>query len=112
MSENAPISFLSKEAVQARVEAGLIVAMDAGPGLQEVDCADKRPVTEAVKIARYSGYGEHIIPGRFLGGSVGVGAITFAAIGAQDGYEELRSVRKELDVDPVAEMAAEISTNA
>jgi hypothetical protein len=111
MSE-AQAYILSSEDFAQRQESGLLVPMDAGQGLQIVDCGDDRTITEAAAHIRREKYGQDIAPGRFFGGDSGLTLAALLALTAQTGEQAIASFVKDYSAEAFVDFGADISDRA
>lgn len=112
MPELTPVSAIPMENFAERVESGLLVPMGEGQGLKVVDCGDVRPLTEAAESQRRDIHGEEVVPGRYFGGSLGLGAATLITVAAQTGERFMDSFLDDYGPGVFAAFSADLSARA
>jgi hypothetical protein len=112
MSEFPEIETLNYDELRYRVSHGLMQALHAGPGIQEVDCGDFSTLTEPLAILRRDAYYRDVIPARIFGAGSGVGAAALSTIAAQNGEKGAAELFSEWGDDTLAMVSADIAEAA
>ncbi len=112
MSEVTLISAIPMEDFAERVESGLLVPMGAEEGLKIVDCGDVRPLTAAAEGERHDFHGGEVVPGRYFGGRLGLGAATLITVAAQTGERFMDNFLSDYGPEALATFSADLSARA
>jgi hypothetical protein len=112
MNTLSHITILDQADVEQRTQEGLWVPMNAGSGLQEVDCGDERSLTKENYQQRNNEYGEIVYPGRHFGGVAGIGNAALIALAVEQGEESLKRFVREFSPEGLVDFLATISDTA
>lgn len=112
MSEIAPISIISEDALLEKVESGLLVPLGANENLQLVDCGDRRPLTTESLQQRRENMGREIVPTRYLGGASGLTLTAITAFASQAGEQGARGFLGGINAETFTDFAADLTNRA
>jgi hypothetical protein len=112
MAEITQTNIIPIEDFTRQVETGLFVLSGAESGLQVIDCGDVRPLTDASERHRSDTHGGEVVPGRYFGGSLGLGMSALIAVASQADERFMQDFAAEYGPEAFATFAVDLSRRA